>query len=147
MGAKFQLVIDCTDPVRLPGFWAKALGYQLEAPPKGFATWGDYYRDQGVQEDGVGDGVDSIVDPEERGPRIWFHKVLEGKRVKNRLHIDITVSAGRADPIRTRKTRVDAEAGRLAGLGAKSLGPYDSEGLDHYAVELLDPEGNEFDIN
>lgn len=27
------------------------------------------------------------------------------------------------------------------------LGEVDTEGLDHYAVAMKDPEGNEFDIN
>jgi hypothetical protein len=57
------------------------------------------------------------------------------------------VSGGRAVPIQTRKQRVDAEAGRLAGLGALLVGVLDTEGLDHYAVAMKDPEGNEFDIN
>jgi glucose-6-phosphate-specific signal transduction histidine kinase len=54
---------------------------------------------------------------------------------------------GRAVPIETRRQRVDAEAGRLAGLGALLVGTLNTEGLDHYAVAMKDPEGNEFDIN
>jgi len=27
------------------------------------------------------------------------------------------------------------------------IGPMTEEGLDHYAVAMKDPEGNEFDIN
>ena len=41
----------------------------------------------------------------------------------------------------------DAEASRLAGLGATITGALSEEGLDHYAVGMKDPEGNEFDIN
>ena len=36
---------------------------------------------------------------------------------------------------------------RLAGLGATITGALSEEGLDHYAVGMKDPEGNEFDIN
>ena len=54
---------------------------------------------------------------------------------------------GDGTSIQTRKQRVDAEAGRLAGLGALLVGVLDTEGLDHYAVAMKDPEGNEFDIN
>jgi hypothetical protein len=54
---------------------------------------------------------------------------------------------GRAVPIETRRQRVDAEAGRLADLGALLVGVLNTEGLDHYAVAMKDPEGNEFDIN
>ena len=41
----FQLVIDCKDPELLARFWAAALGYVLEPPPEGFATWDDWRRD------------------------------------------------------------------------------------------------------
>jgi glyoxalase superfamily protein len=73
--------------------------------------------------------------------------VPERKTAKNRLHLDIHVGGGRAVPIETRRQRVDAEAGRLAGLGALLVGVVNTEGLDHYGVAMKDPEGNEFDIN
>jgi len=73
--------------------------------------------------------------------------VPEGKTIKNRLHLDISVSGGRAVPIETRQQRVDAEARRLAALGATIVGVLHEEGVDHYAVAMKDPEGNEFDIN
>ncbi|HEU5356679.1 MAG TPA: VOC family protein [Actinocrinis sp.] len=41
----------------------------------------------------------------------------------------------------------DAEAERLVGLGAIRTVTLYQEGLDHYAVGMKDPEGNEFDIN
>ena len=65
----------------------------------------------------------------------------------DRFHIDVHASGGRALPIETRKQRVDAEARRLAGRGATMVGILDEEGIDHYAVAMKDPEGNEFDIN
>jgi hypothetical protein len=48
---------------------------------------------------------------------------------------------------RSRPERVDAEARRLADLGATHTGVLGADGLDHYAVGMKDPEGNEFDIN
>ncbi|MGZ8600276.1 MAG: VOC family protein, partial [Actinomycetota bacterium] len=45
------------------------------------------------------------------------------------------------------RQRVDAEAARLADLGALLVRVLETEGLDHYAVAMKDPEGNEFDIN
>jgi catechol 2,3-dioxygenase-like lactoylglutathione lyase family enzyme len=146
MAAGFQLVIDCADPERLTRFWAAALGYRLEPPPDGFATWDDYWRDVGVPEDELG-FADSIGDPDGRGPRIWFQIVPEAKQVKNRLHLDIGVGGGRAVPLATRRQRVDAEAQRLAGLGATVVRAMYEDGMDHYAVAMKDPEGNEFDIN
>ena len=43
--------------------------------------------------------------------------------------------------------RVDAESSRLASIGATITCVLQQEGLDHYAVGMKDPEGNEFDIN
>jgi Glyoxalase-like domain len=147
VAVNFQLVIDCTDPDRLARFWAAALGYEPAPPPDGFATWNDFYRKLGLPEEELFEGVDRISDPEGRGPSIWFHVVPDAKVVKNRLHLDIRASGERTDPIEARAKRVDAEASRLAGLGATITGALSEEGLDHYAVGMKDPEGNEFDIN
>jgi hypothetical protein len=147
MAVGFQLVIDCADPDRLARFWAASLGYELEPPPAGFGTWDDYWRDVGVPEDDLGIGADCIIDPDGGGPRVWFQVVPEGKTVKNRLHIDVHASGGRGVPIETRRQRVAAEARRLTGLGATMAGILDEERIDHYAVAMADPEGNEFDIN
>ena len=147
MTARFQLVIDCADPEPLARFWASALGYVLEPPPDGFDSWDAYRRDLGVPDDELGAGADCIVDPNGRGPRIWFQVVPERKAIKNRLHIDVSVGGDRAVPFETRKQRVDGEAARLSALGARLVGVLETEGLDHYAVAMQDPEGNEFDIN
>jgi Glyoxalase-like domain len=153
MSVRFQLVIDCTDPELLARFWAAALGYVLEPPPEGFATWDDWRRDIGLPDSELGIGTDSIVDPRGEGPRIWFRVEPEAKVVKNRLHFDVRASGGhsvmmsRNIPLATRKQRVDAEAKRLADLGATITGALGGDGLDHYAVGMKDPEGNEFDIN
>ena len=92
MPARFQLVIDCTDPDRLARFWAAALGYVLEPPPEGFANWDDWRRDVGFPDDELGIGADSIIDPRGEGPRIWFRVEPDAKVVKNRLHFDIHAS-------------------------------------------------------
>ena len=147
MPVRFQLVIDCADPDRLARFWAAALGYDLAPPPAGFPTWNDYYRDLGIPEEDLSAGADRISDPRRHGPAIWFHVVPEAMTVKNRLHLDIHASGQRTDPFEMRRQRVHAEASRLAGLGATITGVLYQEGLDHYAVGMKDPEGNEFDIN
>jgi hypothetical protein len=144
---RFQLVIDCADPEPLARFWAAALGYEFEPVPDGFATWDDYWRAVGVPEEELGLGQDCIVDPAGAGPRIWFQVVPEDKTIKNRFHLDVHASGGRSVPIKTRRQRVDAEARRLAGLGATIVGSLSREGVDHYAVAMTDPAGNEFDIN
>jgi Glyoxalase-like domain len=144
---RFQLVIDCADPDRLARFWAAALAYELAPSPAGFATWNDFYREMGVPQEDLVDGADRISDPEGHGPSIWFHVVSAAKAGKNRLHLDIRAGGEWTDPIEDRRLRVDAEASRLASLGATITGALSEEGSNHYAVGMKDPEGNEFDIN
>ena len=148
---RFQLVIDCRDPKLMTRFWTAALGYELEPPPAGFATWDDYWRTLRVPEEELDGGSDSITDPTGRGPRIWFQKVEETKTTKNRLHLDLRASGGRShplEPIEIRKQKVEAEAARFVALGATRIEVIsDGTQLDHYAVAMSDPEGNEFDIN
>ena len=69
------------------------------------------------------------------------------KTITNRLHLDIHASGSRTDPLPDCRRRVDAEARRLADLGAAQLAVHSEEGVDHYAVAMNDPEGSEFDIN
>ena len=147
MAVRYQLVIDCADPDRMAHFWAAALGYEFAPVPAGFGSWDEYWRDVGVPEEELGIGEDRIVDPAGEGPRIWFQIVPETKTIKNRLHIDIHAGGGRDVPIETRRERVDAEVRRLTELGASVVRVLAEEGIDHYAVALTDPEGNEFDVN
>ena len=144
MATRIQVTIDCADPGRLARFWADALGYRLEEPPDGFASWQDYWVSRGLPPEEVEDGYDSIVDPDGVRPRIWFQPVPEPKVVKNRVHLDLGVSGGRQVPLPTRRRRVDAEAERLVAAGAARLRVLSEEAVDHYAVVMADPEGNEF---
>lgn len=147
MPVRYQLVVDCADPDLLARFWAAALGYVSAPVPAGFASWNDFYRALGVPEEDLAGGIDRISDPEDQAPSIWFHRVPDAKTVKNRLHLDLHAGGDWADPIEARRQRVDAEATRLAGLGATITGPLSEEGAELYAVGMRDPEGNEFDIN
>jgi hypothetical protein len=139
-----QVTIDCADPGRLARFWATALGYRLEEPPDGFATWQEYWVSRGLPPEEVEDGYDSIVDPDGVGPRVWFQPVPEAKVVKNRVHLDLDVGGGRTAPLAERRRRVDAEADRLVAAGATRFRVLSEEGVDHYGVVMQDPEGNEF---
>jgi hypothetical protein len=147
MAVSYQLVIDCASPDTLARFWAEALHYVIARPPEGFDSWDDFYRSIGVPEDELGIGADRIEDPKGEGPRIWFQVVPEKKSIKNRIHIDVNASGGRRSPLDVRRELVEAEAARLVSLGATRLRTVAEEGLDHYAVAMTDPEGNEFDIN
>ncbi|HVB13481.1 MAG TPA: VOC family protein [Candidatus Dormibacteraeota bacterium] len=146
MGIRVQLTVDCADPDRLARFWALALGYLPEEPPRGFESWAEYWISRGVPQAELAGGYDSIVDPDGVLPRIWFQQVPEGKVVKNRLHLDLEVGGGRADPLPIRKRRVDAEVARLEQAGAIRVGVIATTARDHYAVAMRDPEGNEFDV-
>ncbi len=147
MTVRFQLVVDCADADLLARFWAAALGYVIEPPPAGFETWDDWRRDIGLPQEELGAGADSIVDPDGHGPRVWFQVVPDVKSVKNRLHLDVRASGERSLPLATRVEQVEAEVRRLCDLGATRLRALTEEGLDHYAVAMTDPEGNEFDVN
>ncbi|MGH3926055.1 MAG: VOC family protein [Pseudonocardiaceae bacterium] len=144
MATRIQVVFDCADPDLLTRFWALALGYRIEDPPAGFEDWRSYWAHIGLPGDELVDSGDSIVDPDGVGPRIWFQVVPEGKVVKNRVHLDIDVSGGRAVPLEVRRQRVLAEADRLVEAGATRLRLLEQEGLDHFGVVLHDPERNEF---
>jgi Glyoxalase-like domain len=144
MATRMQVTIDCADPGRLARFWATALGYRLEEPPDGFASWQEYWVSRGLPPEEVEDGYDSIVDPDGVGPRVWFQPVPEAKVVKNRVHLDLDVGGGRTAPLAERRRRVDAEADRLVAVGATRFRVLSEEGVDHYGVVMQDPEGNEF---
>jgi hypothetical protein len=134
--ARFQITFDAADPDRLAAFWAAALGYQIQPPPEGYDDWPAFLRDQGVEyEEGQ---ANAIVDPEGVLPRIYFQRVPEPKTAKNRVHIDINVSA----PAGARKEAVRHEMHRLMSLGAKRVREADESG--EFWTVMRDPEGNEF---
>jgi len=68
----FEIAIDAVDPALLRPFWVSALGYVEHV---------------------TAEGAVDLVDPEGRGPTIWFQRVPEAKTVKNRVHLDIRVPA------------------------------------------------------
>jgi predicted enzyme related to lactoylglutathione lyase len=106
-----------------------SLTFDCADPPALAAFWaGVTGYDVDVSEPGLavlsGDG--SI------GPRLMFIKVHEPKAAKNRMHLDL----GTAD--------LDAEVGRVLGLGATLVGHRQEYGITWST--LTDPEGNEFCI-
>ena len=141
MATNVQVVIDCANPDRLAKFWAAALGYKVQDPPDGYSTWDEFLRAMKIPEEDW-NSASAVVDPEGKGPRLYFQRVPEGKVVKNRVHLDLNVGGGRETPMDKRKLRVDAEAERLAGEGATKVRPIEQRG--EYWVVMQDPEGNEF---
>jgi hypothetical protein len=144
MATGVQVVFDCADPDRLARFWAQALGYTLQDPPQGHQSWEDWLRDQGIPQERWND-ANAVVDPDGRGPRIFFQRVPEAKTVKNRVHLDLNVTGGPAAPLEERRGQVDAEVERLLGLGASRLRVVEEQG-GYWAV-MQDPEGDEFCVH
>jgi ATP phosphoribosyltransferase len=68
------------------------------------------------------------------------------KPKKNRLHLDLNAGGGRKVPEEERKRRVDAEVKRILSLGLGATKLRVSADPDSYFVAMLDPEGNEFDV-
>jgi hypothetical protein len=143
MVTTIQVVFDCAAPAELGRFWAAALGYVEQPPPEGFPTWEEFLQTAGVPES-EWDSAYALVDPDGREPRVYFQKVPEPKLSKNRLHLDLNVGGGPQAPLEERKRAVEAEARRLAELGADIVGRVEERGEFH--IGMLDPEGNEFDI-
>lgn len=143
MAVRVQVVMDCHDPDALARFWARALAYELEPPPPGFASWQDWLAANKIPESDW-NRASAIRDPEGQGPRVYFQRVPEPKVVKNRVHLDLSVSGGREVGLEERRRRVDVEAERLIGLGAKRVRVFEEQG--EYWVTMQDPEGNEFDL-
>jgi hypothetical protein len=142
MTTAIQLVFDTAEPDRQARFWAAALGYQIQPPPEGFDSWEAFLRAQGIPEERWND-ASAIVDPEGKGPRIYFQRVPEGKVAKNRMHMDLNVSGGPGVPLAERRRLVDTEVERLKRLGATDeRGAIERD--DEYWVRMNDPEGNEF---
>jgi hypothetical protein len=143
MATGVQVVMDCADPNRMMKFWATALEYKEQDPPEGHASWEDFLRSMNVPED-QWNSAGAVVDPEGKGPRIYFQRVPEPKTVKNRVHLDLNVGDGQATPMEERRKRVDAEVDRLVAAGATVFRPGEVSGLGEYWVVMQDPEGNEF---
>ncbi len=84
----------------------------------------------------------AIVDPEGKGPRIYFQRMDTPKTGKNRLHVDINVSGGSGVPLPERKMSVKQEVERIVGIGGTKL--REQEENSGYCIVMTDPEGNEF---
>ena len=137
---KIQVVLDAADPTRLAEFWALALDYVFEPPPKGFEAWEDFARSIGMPEEEFG-GQAAIIDPADEGPRLYFQRVPERKIAKNRVHLDVRV-ADREIGGEERKRLVSEKVEQLVEAGASIAWANDT--VRGHSIVLRDPEGNEF---
>jgi hypothetical protein len=135
----FQVTFDAADPAALAKFWAQVLGYVRQSPPPGFDDWPSFLKTLGYAEEEM-DKADAIVDPDGKGPRVFFQKVPEGKTAKNRVHLDVNVGAGLDGA--ARRDAVRKRADEVIALGAVEQ----REDTEHgeYWIVLTDIEGNEF---
>jgi catechol 2,3-dioxygenase-like lactoylglutathione lyase family enzyme len=142
MAREVQVTIDCADPGALAEFWAAALGYQLQAPPAGFASWEQALEALGVPPERR-NHASAVVDPAGDGPRVFFQRVPERKQMKNRVHLDLRAAPGLQGE--ARMAALEAEAERLVGHGATRLQRYEpAPPLEGGHIVMADPEGNEF---
>ena len=141
MALEVQVTFDCADPAALAAFWAAALGYQLASPPSPFATWDEALDAWGVPPE-ARNSRSAIVDPDGKGPRVFFQQVPEGKVAKNRVHLDL-----RAAPGLEGEARMDALeelCARLVAAGGTRLQRIEGNSMDAGIIVMADPEGNEF---
>lgn len=137
-----QITIDCADPAALSGFWAEALGYQVQAPPPGFDSWPQALTAMGVPPERHNE-ASALVDPGGAGPRVFFQRVPEGKQAKNRVHLDLRAAPGLDGE--ARMAALETEAERLTRLGASRVRRHEpSSPIDWGHIVMADPEGNEF---
>ncbi|MEU7754179.1 VOC family protein [Micromonospora sp. NPDC049101] len=142
MARDIQITFDCADPGALATFWAEALRYQVQAPPGDFESWDQALEAMGVPPERRND-ASAVVDPDGSGPRVFFQKVPEPKKVKNRVHLDVRAAPGLEGD--ARMAALEAEADRLVSHGATRLDrqePAPPLGAGH--LIMADPEGNEF---
>lgn len=141
MSKEIQITFDCADPSALADFWAEALGFRKDAPPKGFDTWDEALTAWGVPED-QWNSRSALVDPDGVRPRLFFQQVPEGKTAKNRVHLDIRSAPGLKGE--ERMAVLEVEATRLCALGASRFRRIEPNAMDEGIIVMLDPEGNEF---
>lgn len=137
----FSLTMDAADPLAQGEFWALALGYRREDPPQPYATWEETLTAWGLPKERWND-ANAIVDPRGDGPRIFIQKVPEPKTAKNRLHLDVRVSASVNDKD---PAALQAKAAELVAAGATQVAIFDDPTMGYWIV-MADPEGNEFCI-
>jgi hypothetical protein len=143
MPHSIQIVIACDDPNRLAEFWAGALGYIVQPPPEGFASWDEFAEKMGIPADRRND-ISAVVDPAGTGPRVLFERWDTGHPNK-RVHLDINSVGGGPVELsdQERKEKLGEERVRLEALGA-TFGR-DATGMaGEIWIEMYDPEGNWF---
>jgi predicted enzyme related to lactoylglutathione lyase len=108
-----NITVDCEDVLRVARFWSAVLDRPLDERSN------EYFASIGG------------TDPDRAQPAVYFAKVPEPKRAKNRVHLDLT--SADSDSVE-----------RLVALGATVVGQHEVPGGSHRWTVMQDPEGNEF---
>jgi hypothetical protein len=138
-----QVTFDCADPAGLAAFWSVALGYQVQPPPPGFATWDAALDAWGVPPEHRNDRSAAVPPEGTDGPRLFFQKVPEGKSAKNRVHLDVRAAPGLEGESRMR--RLEEVCAQLVELGASQTRRFEpGQEMSAGFLVMADPEGNEF---
>jgi predicted enzyme related to lactoylglutathione lyase len=113
IGGLEAVTIDCAEPVALARFWAAVFGSELgeiDGDPPRFVD----------------------VAPVPGVPLLCFQRVREAKTVKNRVHLDVTV------------TDIEAATEAIEALGGARVDRDLRYDLGCQFRVVADPEGNEF---
>lgn len=150
MTAEIQVTFDAHDPRRLGLFWREVLGYAVDPPPGSEVgdpietadAWLAFLTRVGVPDE-QHNAAFGIIDPEGRGPRIFFQQVPEDKQGKNRVHLDVRAAPGLTGA--DRMAALESECERVVAIGARRTRRVEPDGLMSAGFIVMgDPEGNEF---
>ena len=123
------ITFDCADPYLLVGFWSQLTGYREEPGNPNLP-----------------DDPEGLLVAPDGSASLLFIKVPEGKRAKNRVHLDLAPPAAPPDaPVAVTADVRDAEVEQALGLGATLVEDHRRPDRTGW-VTLADPEGNEFCI-
>jgi len=98
-GAMLEMVLDCSDPENLMGFWREALGYRVHYSGPSLAV---------------------LVPQDVKASPLLLQRVAEPKAGKNRMHMDIVT-----DDVEAEVNRLEALGARRLHDGVRSLGSTD----------------------
>jgi predicted enzyme related to lactoylglutathione lyase len=122
-----NITFAANDPTRLADFWIAALGYRRQEAPVAFIeAW--------VAAGRSADAADAAVDPEGRGPRLFFQRMERDPAAPMPIHLDLHAEDA------------DGEVRRLEDLGATVVERKErvtGQWTERWTV-MADPEGNRF---
>jgi predicted enzyme related to lactoylglutathione lyase len=96
-GARLEMVLDCSDPEKLMGFWKEALGYRVHYSGPSLAV---------------------LVPQDGNTSPLLLQRVPEPKAGKNRMHVDIVT-----EDIEVEVKRLEELGARRLHAGVRSFGP------------------------